>query len=157
VIALIFENGAGGSECSVKMKNDTIENNLFVNPSTSNVVQMGQIENLTIKNNTGVRFTTGWQMRSVCGSSTNVTETHNIMVEGRSSGAEKAGFVGFECTGECLFDDNVSSDTSANSSGATHYVTNWKPEWENTEYGNTGYYIPKGLPFKTGYQGHGGP
>jgi hypothetical protein len=157
VIPLIFENGAGSKECSVTMKNAVIENNLFVNPSTSNIMQIGQVEGLTIKNNTGVRFETGLKMLSGCGKSTKVTETHNIMVEGQNPGAEKAGFVAFECSGECLFDSNVSSDASAEGNGATQFLTGWKPSWEGTEYGKPGYYIPQGLAFKAGYEGSIGP
>lgn len=157
VIGLIFENGAGGSECSVTMRNVVVEDNLFVNPSTSNVMQVGQVQGLTISHNTGVRFQTGLKLASVCGSSSDVTETQNIMVEGQDHGDEKAGFVGFQCTGSCIFEGNVSSDGSAAGHGARRYVTHWSPSWRSTRYGRPGYYVPRRLRIPAGYRGRVGP
>lgn len=157
VIGLIFENGAGGSECSVTMRHVVVEDNLFVNPSTSNVMQIGQVQGLTVSHNTGVRFETGLKLASVCGSSSDVSETQNIMVEGQNHGDEKAGFVGFECTGSCSFDGNVSSEGSAADHGARHYVAHWRPSWKGTRYGRPGYYVPRRLRIPAGYRGHVGP
>ncbi len=68
------------------------------------------------------------------------------------------------CRGTCLFDYNVSEDTSASQAGSTHYLTNWSPEWLTTHWApasepnpSAGFYIPSGLSTEAGYQGGAGP
>ena len=174
-IDLIFENGAGGSECGVKMKGFFVENNLFVyGTGSANIVQAGEIENYNVRHNTGVKFGAGWQgYDNACPHGVNHTQTNNIMVEGEVGGAEKDGFDGFTCTsGTCLFDENISSDSlSACENLSLHCLDAWKPSWKTTTFANPetqlcppeGYYQPKeeftasnNAKFSAGYEGRVG-
>jgi hypothetical protein len=159
---VIFENGAGSVECETTMKNSVIENNLFVNAATSYELQIYTTEGATIKNNTVVGSEWGSALLTEhCGAGSNYTMTHNIDVEDQGSGPDMSFGA---CSGTCLFDYNVSEDTSASQAGSTHYLTNWSPEWLTTSWTpasepkpSTGFYIPSGLSTEAGYQGGGGP
>jgi hypothetical protein len=160
---LIFENGAGSGECSVKMTNSVIENNLFIDAANSYELQIYTTAGVTIKNNTVVRSMYGTGLlNSGCGESTKATMTHNIDVENQDK--NNADFH-FACEGECHFDYNVSGDDeSAEEYGATHYVTRWAPQWTTTKWDltteptiPTGFYTPTSLPIEAGYQSHIGP
>ena len=174
-IDLIFENGAGGKECGVTMKGITVEDNLFVyGTGSANIVQAGDIENYTVRHNTGVKFGAGWQgYDTACPHGVNHTQTNNIMVEGEVGGAEKDGFDGFTCTsGTCSFDQNVSSDSlSACENLSLNCVDAWKPSWKTTTFTSPetqlcppeGYYQPKeeftasnSTKFSAGYEGRAG-
>ncbi|HEX5194080.1 MAG TPA: hypothetical protein VFW09_14860 [Solirubrobacteraceae bacterium] len=70
-----------------------------------------------------------------------------------------------ECSGSCVFDDNVTDDRSARKAHATHAITRWKPRWTLTGWAPKypysrppgGYYRPIGLRFAAGYAGSIGP
>ncbi len=160
---LIFENGAGSGECSVKMTNTVIENNLFIDAANSYELQIYTTAGVTIKNNTVIRSMYGsGLLNSGCGESTKATMTHNLNVENQD---QNSADFHFACEGECHFDYNVSSDdTSADEFGATHYLTHWAPHWTTTNWNPlteptppTGFYTPTSLPFEAGYHGNGGP
>jgi hypothetical protein len=159
---VIFENGAGSVDCSTTMKNSVVENNLFVNAATSYELQIYTTEGATIKNNTVVGSQWGSALLTEhCGAGSNYTMTHNIDVEDQGSGPDMSFGA---CTGTCLFDNNVTEDTSASQAGSTHYVTNWSPVWTTTTWNpaseptpSAGFYIPTGLSAEAGYQGGGGP
>jgi hypothetical protein len=153
---LIFENGAGSAECSTKIKNTVIENNLFVNAADSYELQIYTSEGTIIKNNTVVGSEYGTALLTEdCGAGSNYTMTHNIDVENQAGSDFSFG----SCTGTCTFDYNVSQDTTANQAGSTHYITNWSPQWTTTTWNpttepkpSTGYYTPTGLSTEAGYQ-----
>ena len=175
-IDLIFENGAGGKECSVRMKSITVEDNLFVyGTGTANIVQAGEIENYTVRNNTGFGFGYGWQgYDAKCSHGVNHVQTRNIMAQGEEAGGERDGFDGFTCTsGTCSFDQNVSTDSvsACAYTGTTHCVDAWKPSWKTTTFTSPetqlcppeGFYQPKeeftasdGTRFSAGYEGRVG-
>jgi len=158
---VLFENGAGSSECGVRMKNSVIENNLFVDAGDSYELQVYTTEGATIRDNTVVGSAYGTALLTeACGAGSDYTMTHNIDVQ-NGSGSD----FGFgSCSGTCSFDYNVSQDASAQSNGATHYVTGWSPKWTTTTWNPAteptappGFYIPTGLPIEAGYQGNAGP
>jgi len=159
---LMWENGGGSSECAQVLKNLKAENNLVVD---ANRGQANTIQEMTFAHNTIVGSNGAAEIRAepVCGKGENYTITHNLAVEGDvTPGAS---------TGAYLFDYNVSTDTSADAGGSTHYLTKWKPSWITTswspfkevEEGNhfpkppAGYYIPTGLAIEAGYDGSAGP
>ena len=159
-ISLIFENGAGGRECSVRMEDFTVEDNLFVHATGSaNLEQVGEIEGYTVKHNTASGFGAGWQgYDTACPGGSDHVITNNIM----SSGAT-AGWSGFTCTGlGCVFNENVSGDgKSACEWGGGLCLVNWPGKFANTSWTPTvanpcpptGYYKPEGIPFTAGYEG----
>jgi hypothetical protein len=158
---VLFENGAGSAECGVTMKNSVIENNLFVDAGDSYELQVYTTDGATIRDNTVVGSAYGTALLTeACGAGSDYTMTHNIDVQ-NGSGSD----FGFgSCSAECSFDYNVSQDTSANSNGATHYVTGWSPKWSTTTWNPAsepkapaGFYIPTGLAIEAGYQGNAGP
>jgi hypothetical protein len=159
---VIFENGAGSVECATTMKNSAIENNLFVNAATSYELQIYTTEGATIKNNTVVGSEWGSALLTEhCGAGHNYTMTHNIDVEDQGTGAD---FSFGACTGTCLFDYNVSEDTSASQASSTHYTTKWTPTWRTKSWNQAtettmpaGFYVPGNLSFEAGYQGNIGP
>jgi len=162
---LEFENGAGASECNVKIKNTYIENNLFVDAGGNS--QLWTMEGATTNYNTIVNlesyFATGLGTvaEGHCGPSTNLTATHNIAA---TLGPLTMG----EVTGSSTFDYNVTTGASANANGSLHYVVDWSPAWETTTWPvfeeltkgvhfprpPTGYYKPVGLTFAAGYHGN---
>jgi PKD domain len=159
---VIFENGPGSVECGTTMKNSVIENNLFINAATSYELQIYTTESAMIKNNTVVGSEWGTALLTEhCGAGSNYTMTHNIDVENQGSGGD----FGFgACSGACLFDYNVSQDSSASQAGSTHYMTNWSPKWTTTAWSPAteptapaGFYAPTGLSIEAGYQGNIGP
>ncbi|MFZ1924694.1 MAG: hypothetical protein WAU42_00990, partial [Solirubrobacteraceae bacterium] len=125
-------------------------------------LQIYTTEGATIKNNTVVGSQWGSALLSEhCGAGSNYTMTHNIDVEDQGSGPDMSFGA---CGGTCIFDYNVSEDTSASQAGSTHYLTNWSPEWLTTHWTpasepkpSAGFYIPSGLSAEAGYQGGGGP
>jgi len=159
---VIFENGAGSVECGVKMKNTVIEGNLFVDAATSYELQIYTTQNATIKNNTVVGSEWGTALLTEhCGAGSNYTMSHNIDVQDQGNGND---FNFGECTGSCLFDYDISEDTSASESGSSHHLTGWTPKWGTTSWNPatepqppSGYYIPTSTPFEAGYQGNAGP
>jgi hypothetical protein len=159
---IIFENGSGSVECAVKMKNSVIENNLFVDAASSYELQIYTTEGATIKNNTVVGSEWGTALLTEhCGAGSDYTMTHNIDVENVGTGGD---FHFGECTGTCLFDYNVSQDTTADTQGSTHYTTKWSPRWTTTAWNPAteasvpaGFYAPTGLSTEAGYQGTVGP
>ena len=70
-----------------------------------------------------------------------------------------------DCSGSCVFDDNVTSDHSARTARAPHAVVHWKAGWASTDWTPTypysrppaGYYRPIRPPFDAGYGGSIGP
>jgi hypothetical protein len=70
-----------------------------------------------------------------------------------------------ECSGSCVFDNNVTSDHSSRKDGAHIAVARWHPRWRSTSWTPTypyfrppaGYYRPIRLPFAAGYGGSVGP
>jgi hypothetical protein len=159
---VIFENGAGSVECGVKMKDSVIEGNLFVDAATSYELQIYTTQGATIKDNTVVGSEWGSALLTEhCGAGSDYTMSHNIDVQDQGSGND---FNFGDCTGSCVFDENVSEDHSADESGASHYLTGWNPKWQTTSWDPAsepkppaGYYIPTSLPFEAGYQGNAGP
>ncbi len=151
VTPILFETGAGGGTCSASLSNSVVTNNLFVYSSTAYAVQILTTTNLTYTNNTSIGSEYGiWLDRSdTCGAGANYDVERNISVEniGRSPD-----FALGECMGTCVYDHNVSQDSSASIGGSTHYAINWKPNFVDT----IGY-EPNGLSFAAGYQGGGGP
>jgi hypothetical protein len=159
---LIFENGAASSECATGMTNTVIENNLFVHAASSYEIQVYTTHGLNVKNNTVVGSEYGTLLGTeFCGPGSDYDVTHNINVENYGTTPD---FSFGDCTGTCVFDYNVSDDTSARQAGATHYVINWIPNWTTTDWNPAseaappaGYYLPSGLPIEAGYTGGGGP
>ena len=175
--ALMFETGPGGGNCADSMTNTVVNNNLIIG-DTSFAMQIGTTKNLTVTNNTvvGSQYGVLLDRSDTCGPGSNATITHNISVAnsdyygyGFSPNLNEGG-----CTGTCIFDYNVTSDTSANSLGSTHYFTDcksnlnhpicltWQPAWQTTEWNGAvgtqppaGYYQPVGLPFAAGWQPNG--
>jgi len=165
---LEFENGVASGECGVKIKNTSIENNLFVDAGGNS--QLWTMEGATTNDNTIVNlesyFATGLGTVAErhCGPSTTLTVTHNIAA---TAGPLTMG----EVTGSGTFDYNVTTGASANANGSTHFVSGWEQKWETTTWPvfeeledgvhfpkpPAGYYIPEGLPFEAGYQGGAGP
>jgi len=167
---IIFENGAGSTECSVKMKNSVIEDNLFINGASAQPYELFTTEGLTVKNNTSVRSGYGfWVLTEHCGAGTNYNVSHNIDVESQQHPngeptVEDPDYVLGSFTGASLFDFNVSADETAAQAGSTHHVTNWTPKWVTTTWNRgtepkppSGYYVASGLPFAAGYEGNVGP
>ena len=179
--SLMFENGPAGSVCTTTMDHTFVNNNLFVDENGSFEFQLMTSTDLTVTNNTivGSAYGTIVARSDICGNSTNVTETNNI-VTNNTNGSFNFGFGG--CTvsaaaatlptfpAQCLTDYNVSQDKTAGTlPGTTHFVANWTPSWRNTTWAPggfapgghsappAGYYQPSGLPFSAGYQGSIGP
>ena len=159
---IIFENGPGSVECATKMKNTVIEDNLFVDAANSFELQIYTTEGARIENNTvvGSKWGTAF-LTEHCGAGSNYTMTHNIDVEDTGSGSD---FNFGSCTGTCLFDYNVSQDTSASAYGASHYLNNWSPSWTTSAWSPVteptvpvGYYAPTDIAIQAGYQGSIGP
>lgn len=152
---ILLENGAGGQTCSDRFTNPNVSNNLFIDPGGSLPVQVNLNDGGVFENNTivggqyGTAFGNGASPACANGTDTNMTVSHNIEVGDTSSGSNL--WMG-NCSGSCVFDYNVTGDTSAHADGSTHYVTNWKGSWVA---GST--YQPSGLPFAAGYQGGIGP
>ena len=51
-----------------------------------------------------------------------------------------------DCDSDCVYDYNVTGDSSADRGGAAHSVTNWRPRWTELPW-----FQPLGLPFPAGY------
>lgn len=70
-----------------------------------------------------------------------------------------------DCRSLCVFDDNVTDDTSAAQGGSAHFVTHWEPRWESTNWAPStpyvappaGYYRATDLPTAAGYRAAVGP
>jgi len=165
VIALIFENGAGGAECATKITNSTISNNLFIDAAKGYNVMLMTTKGLTYSHNTVVGGEWGqWLERStLCGAGEGLTAERNIGVQTESASSPQRFIVG-GCRARCVFEYNVSDDATADELNSRHYRRNWKPRWRTTTWTLSteptppaGYYRPRGLPFAAGYQGHAGP
>ena len=155
---LIFQNGPGSTECSTKMKNTVIEDNLFVDAANSYELQIYTTNRARIKNNTvvGSKWGTAF-LTEHCGAGRDYRMTSNIDVEDQGTGGD---FRFGDCKGACLFDENVSQDGSAALYGASRSVTGWSPSWTSTSWdpradpvAPAGFYRATGLPFQAGYQG----
>ena len=185
--ALMFENGAAGSVCTTTMTNTAVSNNLFADENGSFEFQLMTTTNLSVTNNTvvGSAYGTLTARSDICGKSTNVTETNNIVTD-NTNGSFNLGFGGCVASAsaatktfpaQCLTDYNVSQDKSAGTlPGTSHYVASWTPKWSTTAWSPTcsitlpqavicsaippGYYQPatgSDIPFSVGYQGSIGP
>ena len=162
-ITLIFENGAGGRECAVRMEDFSVEDNLFIHATSSaNIEQVGEIEGYAVRHNTAYGFGAGWQgYDTACPGGSNHTITNNIMSSGSTPG-----WAGFTCTsGSCVFDENVSSDgRTACEFRALSCNAAWAPAWKSISWKPTvgeacppaGYYKPEGLTVAAGYEGQVG-
>ena len=70
-----------------------------------------------------------------------------------------------ECSGSCMFDDNVTNDRSAREARSTRAIVGWPPRWTSTDWTPrypysrppAGYYRPVGLRYAAGYAGSIGP
>jgi len=179
---LLAENGPGGSECSRYVSGLTVENNLLVNAGESFAMQTYYNPLTVYRHNsvvysnygTGVGLQDGPSGGPKCLSG-EAEITNNIGVETYGKGAAMS----LGCTGmPCLVNENVADDASVK--GESTKVEKWKESWESSascpppspgcwnpyreiEEGvrfpapPKGYYVPKGLPFKAGYEGTGGP
>jgi hypothetical protein len=160
IIALIFENGSGGTGCGEAITGTVVENNLFGERAAESYGTMFmKQEGFVYTHNTflgGGQYGTWLNRSDFCGASENAKIEHNITV-GMTSKGSPARFVLGECKGTCSFEYNVSDDETASSEGSKRFVDSWTPEWLSTVFGNPSYYLPKGLPFEAGYQGGGGP
>jgi hypothetical protein len=177
--AYLVENGSGGAHCEQYNTNQTIEGNLFVNSGGSWAFQVYYVAGLTrFKNNTSVYngYGDGVGIEDSVHCGVGPAEiTGNIDVE--TTGGQD---LSFGCSGSpCLINENVAEDAS--SKGETTKVEKWKPSWESGKSCDTpksgscwdpykeieegvrfpkppvGYYVEKGLPFRAGYDGNGGP
>ncbi len=151
VTPIMFETGPGGGTCADSMSNTTITNNLFYDDATAYSIQVLTTTGMTVTNNTVIGSEYGvWVGRSdTCGAGSTYNVSRNVIVENRGGSQNLA--MG-ECRSGCVFDYNVTQDSSAKANGAEHYVIGWSPSFANTTS-----YEPVGLPFTAGYQGGGGP
>ncbi len=155
---LLFENGPGSADCTVKMRGTVIEGNLFLDAASSYEIQIYTTSGARISHNTVVHSQYGTALLSEhCGAGSNYTMTHNIDVENYGKTPD---FTFGACTGTCAFNYNVSEDESASARGSTHHLTGWSPVWGTTRWDPLtepapppGFYIPAGLPFPAGYDG----
>jgi hypothetical protein len=166
ITPILFETGAGGKECDKGFSNSTVSNNLFVDDAAAYSIQIQTTAGLTVTHNTVVGSTYGTIVykNEACGNGTNYNVTDNIDVQNNGNGGGSPDMSMGDCGGaNCLFDYNVSEDSTASQApGTTHYVVNWTPAWQTTSWNPAtepsppaGYYIPTGLPFPAGYQGGG--
>jgi hypothetical protein len=165
VIALIFENGAGGEECATKMTDSTISNNLFIDAAKGYNVMLTTTKGLTYSHNTVIGGEWGqWLERSTfCGAGEGLIAERNIGVDTESTGSPQRFILG-ECRGICRFEHNVSDDTTADQLGSRYHLLDWRPSWRTTSWNlvsepapPAGYYLPTDVPFAAGYEGDAGP
>jgi hypothetical protein len=165
--ALLIQSG--------RFDNVTINNNLDVeDPSCDNgssdcpsyAFWTTDVHGLSFQNNTvvdsywGVILTIRQDSEDYQGG-TGYTIARNVVVGTGDDGDLSYG----DCVSACVFDYNVTDDSSAHQGGSTHYVAGWSPQWATISWTPTvpytrppaGYYQPLGLPFDAGYQGSVGP
>lgn len=169
--AFYQENGSAGGTCADAMTNVAIEDNLLVNGASARMLRLEKVSNSRVTHNTLAYgqwgAVVGQEGPGKCGYGTNNTFTNNISAETFGTG-EAALDYAFGCTGiECLFNTNVSQDTSANKAGATETQTSWTPCWTTTTWNPykqieegtrfpkppAHYYEPCSLTITAGYEG----
>ncbi len=178
---VLAENGPNSGTCSEYVTGLTMEGNLFVNAGSSYPVQIYYTAGHSYyKHNTVAHssYGTGFELEapSKCGvGEAEITKNVNVETTAKGEGFSLA------CAGAlCLIDENVADDDSTSSEKTK--VEGWKPSWVSPASCPTpkgaggcwdpfkevedgvrfpkpprGYYVEKGLPFKAGYEGKGGP
>jgi hypothetical protein len=130
-----WENGAGAAECGVTFTGSTLENNLAI---YANNAELWTSKGTTVAHNTllGGNTAISEEGGAPCGESENYTLTNNLV-------AGAPGFGWGTVKGTLTVSYNVSENSSAKGTGATHYIEKWKPEWKTScPYNEAGRWNP---------------
>lgn len=163
ITPILFETETSSGSCTGAMSNSTVSDNLFIDDAAAYSIQVMTTQGLTVTHNTvvGSSYGTIVYREEACPNGTDYDVTNNIDVKNDAGTDMSLG----GCEGSCIFEYNVTEDSSAERAPETkHFLTDWTPSWTTTIWNPAteptppaGYYIPIGLPFAAGYEGGGGP